>query len=175
MKIKTLAQLKSVVEAMQYAVAGVEDLNSGGCGVFAAIACNRLRKLGLDPVVRVGDGGADPDALIEALDSGAKDLCDLNNNGIYFDHLIVEVKWRGRYYHFDSETFGLADDEKCGVYDTTPLLDGYLTPEFVMKVARDTYGWNHWFDRSKIPAMIKNIRYYLNEALDAINYSQSTT
>jgi hypothetical protein len=155
-------KIEKLVCKIQEAVSDIRNINSGGCGVFAAMVAKRLNRLGIPAVVRVGAHDADTsnDRLKRALtypDSISKEY--LSNEGVEFYHLIVEFKHGGETYHLDSNQFHKATPitNNYGVR----LYDGHLTPLQALQIARSKY-WNYQFNRKQIPNMIRK----LNEAFN---------
>lgn len=155
--------LKALVNNIQKSVNGVNNLNCGGCGVFAALVAKRLNKMGIPAVVRIGDYSADvnPKLLIDTIKSNNSfNTKILKRNGIKFDHFIVEITHNRRKYHLDSDFFHLANPITTNY--NTQLYEGFLTPFQAMILAKDKYAWNRAFNRKQIPAMIKKLNEVFN-------------
>ena len=154
--IKTFKQLEDTIRSMQAAVIDVESLNNGGCGVFAAIAAKRLHRLGVEAVVKVASYNAEYDRnlLLNALKDGATTKEDFSQRDVDFDHVWVEVKWKGEQWHFDSNNFHRAKNRCCLI--GAPFFKGSLNPFLALSVARSRK-WCSRFDRKNIPRMISSL------------------
>ena len=149
-------EIKNVLLEVQKVVAGVEKINNGGCGVFAALVAKRLHRMGYVARVRIGQRWASSmNCLISAKSNGAKTMMDFYYHGISFDHLIVEVLLEnGEVLHFDSDQLHPAMAETVNF--NAPIQNGFLTPLEALRLAREK-NWNPSFNRKQIPAMIKAI------------------
>lgn len=151
-------EIENVLLEVQKVVAGVEKINNGGCGVFAALVAKRLHRMGYVARVRIGQmdsfwSSRNENCLINAKDNGAKSMYDFYHHGVSFDHLIVEILLEnGEVLHFDSDQLHPAK-EKTVNYDA-PILNGHLTPLEALRIAKEKQ-WNPLFNRKQIPAMIK--------------------
>lgn len=112
--------------------------------------------MGFKAYVRVAsfaDFGLNLSRLITKRAIKSKD--DLHKNGIFCDHLIVEVVVGARRFFFDSE--------HCSeVFEPRLFLDcklghGRMDPLSALRVARTRYGWNWRFDRKQIPTLFRQM------------------
>jgi hypothetical protein len=144
----------------------IERVNNGGCAVYAAHVGYHLKYIrGLkDVVLRVGDYCSDDgNRSIESFRKKVKSNAaprDWNRAGVYFGHVILEFRYRGKLYHYDSAG-GVVRASDVTVLNEYPLYDGHMTVEEGLAIASVSEGWNKMFDRKQIPKLIKLINEHL--------------
>jgi hypothetical protein len=154
------AQLRALGDAVNRTTR--DNINYGGCGVYAAAVARRLIELGVQAEVVVPlPYGYDAD--------GPKSVNDARNNlynaepgkedwehaGLRFSHCAVRFKHNGRWYMHDSRSTkpgrSMFGGEHGDSYDALP--DG-MTPDEMQLCADEASGWNDSFDRSLIPRVL---------------------
>ena len=149
---KNLAQLRELAAKLDR---NIRKPNHGGCCVVAVEIAKYLRDI-YPTKIRVAtdyDEFADndvADAAQRVYDHADGD--EWNDNGIYFGHVIVEFKYKGRKYHMD--TNGV---KRATAVDPTfgwILYPGELPFKSAKLLAQQDNGvWNYTFDRKQIPKM----------------------
>lgn len=134
------------------------EINRGGCCVYAAMIGKELRARDIEVRVIVAADGASKN-----LDKVRPKVCnnwrkaEWNENDVWFNHVGVEFKHKGRIFHYDSN----------GVNPRGKILDGYkiypgrLSVDEAQLLADEPEGWNTRFNRSKIPNLKRHVRSYL--------------
>ena len=161
---KNLAQLRELAAALDR---HIRKPNHGGCCVVAVEIAKYLRDI-YPTKIRVAtdfDEFADHDVndAAERVYDHA-DGEEWNDNGIYFGHVVVEFKYKGRKYHMDTNGVKRATD-------VDPTFGWILYPgELPFKSAKllaqqDDGVWNHTFDRKQIPKMRMLISNFFKNAL----------
>lgn len=140
------------------------NVDKGGCCVVAAHIAQRLKALGVEAWVVTGStwwtGSKNIDEIRNDVQyNNSKD--DWESNGIDFAHVLVEFKWRGRYYAYDS-THGAVIaphywNNICWIRNI-----GSFSVEEAHSFAQDD-GWNITFDRDQIPAIVNKIDQHLTQ------------
>lgn len=140
-------------------------INSGGCGVFAALIYPHLERLSLNPVIRAIGYYFKPRNIDEERDnilSNAQDPLDKYNWSIDASHYLIEVNILGNSYYLDSE----------GVYSESKLkskgwkvAEGSYTYEEMKAFAESRNGWNTYFDRSQIPSIQQQVDDFFTQEL----------
>lgn len=144
----------------------VEDLNYGGCGVFAAMVAKFLNDKGIPATCFAcySPGRGDPgNSITEArkLVEDVGDCSEWEDNGVSFYHVGVEFKHRGRMYFFDSHGVVAPADEFHGI----PVQEGRLTLDEMEAMAERPHNWNRWFNRQQIPHLQSLVKEHLNERI----------
>lgn len=154
--------LKAKLQALGAAVNELtdDDVNYGGCCVYAALVGRELEKLGIPArgvVCSYGPGNVD-----EARNNvkSVEDTRAWNRAGIYFNHVGLEAKIGGRYYLIDTDRMNPAGEKRLG-RGRNPICEGRLSVDELEKLAGIGHdnetefkdGWNSRFDRDYIPAM----------------------
>jgi hypothetical protein len=149
-------------------VAGMyESVNWGGCGVFAAKIASRLEKHAEKVRIRVGNDkheyhkGQDVAAVRPKLQSNT--VYQWNKHDIHFAHVIVEFKYKGKKYHYD--TFGAKPAKEVTFMGEYPLVAGGLTHQEMAELTATGRGWNPLFNRNIIPHIHKMI----DDAFDVVD------
>lgn len=142
----------------------VEDtfprINHGGCAVFAVAVAEHLRqKYPTSIAVGAAYYWTTPEN-IPSIDAArpkivSDSMVDWNNNGVHFNHVIVEFKHGNKTYHFDTAgCIKAADMTKTGNYR---LAKGRMTVVEAAWVAAEENGWNKSFDRAFIPQLLEMV------------------
>lgn len=148
----------------------IEALNAGGCCVYAAHVAERLAKLGVPVWGVVGmwgahENGYNANEIRERIIEEGGDPLDVgawNDNGVEFNHVLIQFVHRGRVWLHDSNgTRPVEQDDPELTEDTcgTDVMAGYLTVRELRAFADQPEWWNCWFDRDTgIPAIRAGIR-----------------
>lgn len=153
MKQPTLKELK---ELGQNVMEQFEYINQGGCCVFAALVGKKLQEYF---PVRIRASNNYHGYRIRDLNEIRPNLEDNTiwewyNEGIDFNHVIIEFDYKGKTYHMDSTGV-----YKAGKRDPSfkyVLYKGYLTVEEAAELAKQK-DWNPTFDRKLIPTLRKTV------------------
>ena len=134
----------------------VDKINSGGCAVFAACMGKRLMQYG---EVRIAVGCDDGDTTIDDARDGVlfNTTGEWNENGVFFNHIVVEFKYEGKMYHIDSS--GVHKESHFTHLGSFPILDGRLTVAECGEIAGSSEGWNWMFNRAAIPRIQRMVDY----------------
>lgn len=140
--------------------------NSGGCCVIAVEIANHLQKI-YPTKIRISTEYDDVnDTTVPVAASNISDPADgfeWNDNGIYFGHVVVEFKYKGRNYHMD--TGGVSRATGCDPTFGWPFYVGDMTIAHARILARQDEGvWNSTFDRRQIPKMRKLVTEFFKTA-----------
>ena len=138
------------------------DVNHGGCCVYASIVGEELRERGIEVRVIVAAWEAKKN-----IDKARKSVNNIhqknewNAEDIYFNHVGIEFKYKGRTYHYDTD--GVNPKSKMlGDFNVYP---GRLSVDEAKVLADEREGWNDSFNRRSIPKLRKHIRSYLATVL----------
>lgn len=137
------------------------NLNFGGCGVYAYILGEHLKKMGFE----VKCFATQEELLFDSLtykkfilsNRQGMSIWDWENYGVDFNHIGLAVKVEKYWYLHDANI-------TKRFYKTTKEFDGeYLLPEFfevdvIKKIASKPYGWNPQFNRNEIPLIKKKVK-----------------
>lgn len=153
---------KQILKMCQVINNQIEDINNGGCGVFAYLMGTALNKFeNCEARVRVVNYWDKPETEINSL--VPKDKSDPKNwheNGVHFNHIILEVKLNNKVFLIDSE----------GLYeDSDRIIKGSIPVHFIKRVVSGPKGWNVWFNRNHIPHMAKLIRKFVKELGEGVS------
>jgi hypothetical protein len=155
MQMPIIQLLDQVAREVEFSVNS--ELNRGGCAVYAALVARWLKQ-----ETPVDVAVSDDESWItigEAREMGltnTADLCEWNERGLIFGHVVLDFEHKGQRYWYDSN--GVVAQDLTGGCDPTyhfPILAGRLTVEETIKLAREG-NWNRQFDRNEIPK-IKSI------------------
>lgn len=149
--------LKELLAQIQDTTSQFENVNRGGCAVFAALVAKRLTKIGVPVVAKVSSYAFANHTAIDDTARLGKELTrsNLQESGLAFCHVSLEIPIDGTKHYFDSENLTLAieagqEEPTCGFVMT----HGGLNPIQISNIAR-TKNWNYTFSRRQIPNMIK--------------------
>lgn len=161
--------------------AKLNDLNCGGCGVFAAEVAQYLQRMGYATRVVCSTSEwcsrQNIDALRERImrsNNGRCTASDWHNNNVSMSHLAVEYEYvtkRGRTVRRFYES--AQGDRPASKTMTTDGWNEYRVCEgrFTVAEARDLAdyvpAWNPRFDRDQIPRLRKLVRKHLGPLLEA--------
>lgn len=142
---------------VQDALIDVENMNAGGCAVFAAFVARRLEKMGIETNIRIGQFYTKPapNAVAMARKENARYAPDYSRHDISFGHVIIEFKWMGETFHFDSDN--LAPAAKTTKLCDFPIHSEPITPKECLLIARRRQGWNWMFNRKQIPFILRTV------------------
>lgn len=152
--------LLTALSAVQAAAANVEDLNCGGCGLFAAAVGKQIEKLGVKVKVRIGHWPfvVKTDAIPRGRKNNSKTLDEWNDSGLNIGHAFLEFEHEGEKYHFDSGGVTKANESNCPTLKSmVPYPDSLNLRELALTV-RQQDGWNTSFNRKEFPALSKEIK-----------------
>lgn len=160
---KNLAQLRELAAKLDN---NLKMPNHGGCCVIAAEIAKHLQHI-YPTKIRVS---TDYDELLDNNVStvaervyNAADGDEWNDNGIFFGHVVVQFKYKGRNYHID--TSGVT---RATSYDPTfcyPLYPGDMPLAAACLLAEQDHGvWNTTFNRRQIPKLRKIVADFFKNA-----------
>lgn len=160
---KNLAQLRELAAKLDR---NIKYANHGGCCVVAVEIAKHLRNI-YPTKIRVSTD-YDEYADVELSDAANRvydhaDGEEWNDNGIYFGHVIVEFKYKGRKYHIDTNGVKRARN-------VDPTFGWILYPgELPYKAAeilaaQDSGVWNWTFNRKQIPKLRKIVEAFFKNA-----------
>lgn len=144
-------------------------INYGGCAVVAAEIATALdSRLNIPARVRTSApymhefDVCDVDvARILVDDPDNATATDWGDAGLSFGHVIVEFRYNGTWYHYD--TSGVVPSRKRTNQFNYVLFPGYLTITEARSIADSPDGWNPQFDRQYIPYLRNKITQYFSE------------
>ena len=151
-------------DAVDVVSCDVENINRGGCGVFAVALCDELNAHGFtDAKIRIYNYDVPPDVFV------VPNLCTVEENlddpgnveswrdvGASFVHIVVE--FNGRLW--DSE--GSVKVENGARWQRQYVLcDGHISLESMRKMVDNPHGWNPIFSRYDIPRLKELLEYAL--------------
>lgn len=146
-----------IVPKFQEINARIENINNGGCGVFAESAFNMLSELGLKPKL-----------VIIALDS-VKSLTKscVSNKASFsytpFHHIVIQIN--GKYLDSKGLYNNLSETEHYksgfGVVKGLPI-------DLLSEWNKEEFGWNPKFDREKNVEKIEDELFYVKEKIKEI-------
>lgn len=134
------------------------EINEGGCCVYASLIGEELRKRGIEVRIIVAAWGANKNLdKVRTKLNNANRKVEWNDNDVYFNHVGVEFKYKGRTYHYDSD--GVKPKSKK--LKSFMVYPGRLSVDEATLLAAEPEGWNDSFERRKIPTLKRHIRSYL--------------
>lgn len=162
--------LHTALEQLQTDMHNIENLNLGGCGVFAMYVCKELKNLGIDAeVVTATHEGCSPSVVEYRMKANnlkkkhRKSAYYWDLNGLDRSHIGVRFKWGLHTFTYDSnairyarKTFGIINGNhgwKCDY----PFGQG-MSPKQIKPLVQDSEYWNDSFDRKQIPLVKKLIK-----------------
>lgn len=156
--------LKRLVDLGQTVNQHYPKINHGGCCVYAALVARALKDRGIE------SRGIAASCMTKDWYTGkVKDLdpvrkkitnntcAEWNENDVYFGHVGIEFKYRGRYRHYDSNGLHMRMPALSGL----TIYKGRLTLEEMESLAATRDGWNSTFDRKHIPDVKRMVEDYL--------------
>lgn len=133
----------------------IDLINHGGCAIFAVELVKRMRKLGMNPNIRVyGEEEVDVSlAETNILEEygNPMDVEAWNDNGVEFVHIVVE--WGC--YLWDAECIESIEDAYEYGWNDYPLLPGEISYNALRDIAFQRVGWNSTYDRSQNPMLYR--------------------
>lgn len=127
----------------------IQNIDSGGCGVFAQLLTQKLRRHRFKPVIRVLS--YQPTEIDELI--ATNDTCPL---GTSYSHIFVEVNGE-----FIDNHGKWTEREMLNEWHGRYLVDSELPLNLLKEWNSDPRCWNDTFDRKNIPVLkdkIKRIR-----------------
>lgn len=162
--------------------AKLEDLNCGGCGVFAAEVAQYLQRMGYATRIACstgcwGFGGQNIDAMRERImrtNNGRCTASDWHNNEVSMSHLAVEYDYttkRGRtvrrFYESAQGDRPASKTMTTDGWNEFRVCEGRFTVAEMRDLADYVPAWNPRFERSQIPKLRKLVRKHLGPLLEA--------
>lgn len=141
----------------------LKQINSGGCGAFAAIVGNRLLEYGIVPevVISSGMGNCHDDASIdEVRRQRCETVSEWEMHGIYFGHVGLRLHVQGIVRTYDCDGLVIGADRLGS--DRSPVYKGALTVAEITEIAQRPEGWNVSFDRTTIPEIQQIVDHYID-------------
>lgn len=144
----------------------IENLNWGGCGVYAYLFAQRLKELGIETAcfTSISSYRNEPKTNVEEVSKKLKTknyitMKDWYEHDVEFNHVGV-VFW------YNGETY-LHDTEKTVKYNRNfkdfILFEGFLDIDDVKNIAIQPDNWNTDFDREQIPLLKEMIQQFTIE------------
>lgn len=135
----------------------VDNVNSGGCGVYAVELAKRMKKLGFtDMKLRVyGYPKENNERLVNVTsverkvfgDNPSDNIRDWNVNGVHFCH--VRMEWGFRMWDVKGDVPAKSDK----AWYWCPRHPGSISLNALNRLTAKKIGWNRAFDRTQIPRM----------------------
>jgi hypothetical protein len=152
---KALASLDTFLKREIYR--NHQDINAGGCCMFAALLARYLNKVG-KARIRVSDWSTDDNAILKARKNVRRNTVhDWNDHGVGFNHVAIEFEYKGDKFHIDAQ----------GITGTRRF--EFLKGELLLKEATElgdcSKGWNRFFNRREIPAIKRRVQNYFKKHL----------
>lgn len=129
-------------------------INWGGCGCMAAMLADALRLK--FPVMRITSSGNCGDKDLDEMRSNMEGDSNMykstwSDNGLWFNHVWIEVLTHEGWRAIDSEGVHMIDDmyQKWG----TPATGSFTIDEINALSMNSGSGWNSSFDRDQLPEM----------------------
>lgn len=149
---------KQILTLCKEVHSSVAYLNHGGCGVFAWLMGKSLEKFeNVQYVhVKIRQGWCSEDKeLNSSIPSNFKDHREWNKNGIYFNHIVLEVKLRHcKPFCIDSE----------GIRDiSVGYHAGFVMLHHIEDLVKNVQAWNNSFSRYQIPDMIRTFKGFFGQ------------
>ena len=156
-------------EAVDVVACDIDNINRGGCGIFAVALCEELHKQGFtDAKIRTYNYDFRPvynhprpnlseiERELAANGCDARNMSNWRDAGAFFVHIVVE--FNGRFW--DSE--GSVAVENGARWNRMYVLDeGHISLDNMRGMVDDPYGWNTIFDRGDIPKLRKTLKMML--------------
>ena len=133
-----------------------EDINWGGCGVFAALLGEALHNAGYDVAITMTGYGGPPRKTIKGIRKYINDCIEngeditvnyWNHFGVPNHHVLVKVTLSDRVIYIDCDGLQTIDHPVCVDISRDDLLTFVWNP----------IGWNSDFDRKQIPTLKKKV------------------
>lgn len=127
-------------------------INSGGCCVFAALVGKALKAHDADIQTRFivfGNANCNLDKVRQDINDNS--VFEWENNGVHFSHVVVEFKYKNRWYTCDARR-GVMLSNADNSYNCRGKSKGRLSLLEANALAADD-DWNPAFHRSLIPRL----------------------
>ena len=139
-----------------------DNVNYGGCCVYASIVGKHLKKLGMQVRGKVVGGRfdhqvLDVDRIRRRINIQTPKMIDWSSEGLCFNHVAVSVFYEDKWLIHDTTNTEVEGSDFGGRI----LHKGSLTTHDLTCLAMET-GWNPDFDRAQIPDMTQFIGYEFN-------------
>ncbi len=161
-KLTPGASIHEVLNALATQVSRkVNNINAGGCAVFASCIGEALKLRGIETrIIVAASWGTEEKNINQARQNliFADRKSEWNNEGIHFHHVGVEYIIDNDAFHYDSNGVQLAG-VKLGEW---LLYEGRMSVEDAAAVAGEEEGWNSSFSRDDIPTLRRFIRTFLH-------------
>lgn len=149
---------------LQIAMSWHENINCGGCGIFAYLVAEKLQNLGLDvEIVTPVDSWSVAANRVRHRIKNPVDAHEWSDNGLSRAHLAVRFKTKtGNIYTYDSETLykgGSLFGKR--LYRTNRRFGTGLTIKETKAMCKRVEGWNREFNRTEVPEIRRKINQFL--------------
>ena len=152
-----LEELPKLIERLER----YQHINSGGCGVIATHVAKHLQHH--VPVKIVVYNRFERDVKeVRARIKNTRSMTEWNNAGMSFNHILIEFKYDGKTYLFDSEGV-IPNKKRVEIFGYNMQRSGYLTWEECAGISSRPHKWNWIFDRKQIPAIKKTIHRFFDK------------
>ena len=142
-------------------------INHGGCAIYAIAVAKELKKLRIHPKILVvsperGDVNTDIRDVASIIKTKSN-ICEWNNQGVIFRHVIISFCFEGKQYHYDTDGLSKASEKyfDTGVKERYTLYKGHLSMLYAKEIVKRQSGWNSTFDRNDIPAINQIVKDYM--------------
>ena len=149
-----LDNINSIVQKLDNTI---DNINCGGCCVFAESLFPYMTELGLTPKIKLLDHCWNDNRGLSEIRQNVDDnlsYSDWCRNGVAFAHIVIEFKYYDELYIVDSTGVVLAcdfDAKNC------TIRDGAFSYEEARSFSEESNGWNPWFSRSDIKKIKKGL------------------
>lgn len=155
---------KQILQACKLVETGYR-MNSGGGGVFAFLMGSYLEQFENCKVRFKVLGYGENTHLNKAVPQNNTRPSDWNKNNIYFRHVVLKVKLRGK------KAFLIDSD---GIHKNSGFYAGSLPISYLEPIIKCGDGWNDTFEREDIPAIQTKLKDYFVQLLPAITSADLT-
>ena len=140
--------IKELCTIMQALNKEVDNINYGGCCVFAESIYPYLVNLGLEPQIKIVEfGGSEIDLTIVRKElNGSIILSEWHSKRVEFNHIAIQFIYKGNTYIIDSTGVKKVADYQY----STQFLYGFITHIEARNFSKDRSGWNTRFNRTDI-------------------------
>lgn len=140
------------------------NINCGGCCVFAAAVGAELQAMGIETRVIVAAHREKSDINLNQIRQYLEfptEKAEWNSEGIWFDHVALEIVLNGKKLHYDVHGVRRANVWKFGDYI---LYKGWMSIEDATALADEEQGWSSVFARENVYPLRRMIkRFFKNE------------
>jgi len=136
-----------------------ENINCGGCAVYAALVAEELVKLGVNVRGITASyrmrADLDIDKVRPKITKG--NPREWSDNGVFFGHVGLEFEHNGKLRHYDSNGVKAKGTRLMEL----PIYNGRLTPKELKTIAGTDEGWNTTFNRRHIPTIRRMVKEHM--------------